>query len=109
MLRLRASLALAATLAAVFAVPAGCGNGGTGTGSGGSGAGGGGLNSTGMTTTSSGTGNGCMMPDGGDTSLACAACLSMLCSTQLAACDSDCIALQACIDTLCFNLSATAS
>jgi len=54
-------------------------------------------------------GNGCMMPDGGDTSLACAACLSSLCSAELAACDSDCIALQACIDTICFNLSATGS
>lgn len=115
MLRLRAVLALTASLAIAAAIPAGCGGNNNSTGGGGSGGSGGSTTSsttnstTTDTTTSSGTGNGCMMPDGGDTSVACASCLDMICSTELAACDSDCIALQACLDTVCFNLSATAS
>jgi len=45
---------------------------------------------------------------GYDTST-CAGCLYQACGPQLAACDADCMAIQACIDARCFNLSATAS
>jgi hypothetical protein len=61
---------------------------------------------------STGTGGGL---GGGDAAspavAACATCLDSACAPEKNACGatSDCVAIQACIDAVCFNLSATAS
>lgn len=39
----------------------------------------------------------------------CAACLDDECGPQITACDADCLALEACIETLCTHLSSIAS
>jgi hypothetical protein len=39
----------------------------------------------------------------------CESCLSTACATEKAACTADCYAIQACLDTVCTNLSATGS
>jgi hypothetical protein len=55
----------------------------------------------GSTSSSSGTG-------GEDpTSVQCLSCLQTACSTEKTACNADCYAIQACIDAVCDNLSAT--
>lgn len=41
-----------------------------------------------------------------DTWPACHACLQTECATELAACDAECVAIQACLDTVCQGLSA---
>lgn len=43
---------------------------------------------------------------GGDTWPQCHTCLQTQCATEIAACDSECIALQACLDSVCLALSA---
>jgi hypothetical protein len=45
---------------------------------------------------------------GFDTST-CQGCLDQTCGSQVAACDSECTAIQACLDAYCVNLSANAS
>jgi hypothetical protein len=40
---------------------------------------------------------------------ACASCLDHECAAEKAACGADCYAIQACLDSVCFNLSAIAS
>jgi hypothetical protein len=98
MRRLYAALSLAFAFALHAA--AGCGDeaplttGSTGTG----GAGTGGMGASSSTTSSTGV--------GGDSSIACAMCLDKKCAAEEAACDMECHALQACIDSVCFNLSA---
>ena len=37
----------------------------------------------------------------------CHACMAKKCAAELAACDDECIAIQACLDSVCFHLSAT--
>lgn len=67
----------------------------------------GGTTSMGGTTTSGGTGGG-----GGDVPLdteACNQCLHEVCGTPLAACDTDCLELEACIEGLCSHLSEIVS
>jgi len=39
----------------------------------------------------------------------CKTCLDTTCATELSACDTECIAIQACLDAVCFNLSAIAA
>jgi hypothetical protein len=39
----------------------------------------------------------------------CTGCLYQACGPQLAACDADCMAIQACLDARCYNLSAIGS
>jgi hypothetical protein len=104
MLRLRTSFALAASFILSTAAIA-CGNGGTGTG------GGGGDTTSSTTSTTSGTGGATSTSTGtgGDSSIQCASCLENKCSAELAACDADCMGIQACIDAVCFNLSIQGS
>jgi hypothetical protein len=103
-------------LVAAWSASAGCSSGdqaaGTGassstssaatTGSGGAGGSGGSGGSGGDTTTSSSTGEPSTWP-------ACHTCLATKCSAQQKACGPECIAIQACLDAVCFNLSATGS
>ena len=77
---------IAAILAVGTAFAGACG------GSGGGGEGG--------STTTTGTG-------GEDTWPACHACLQTKCSAEIAACDTECIALQACLDAVCMTLAAS--
>ena len=93
-------LSLAAILSSSLAA---CGSSGTSstsstTGSGGSGGSGGAdsTTSTGSTTASTGT----VLP--GD----CNKCLDTTCAAEEKACDSECRAVQACLETVCANLSA---
>jgi hypothetical protein len=47
---------------------------------------------------------------GGDPTVAqCGACLDMQCSMEKAACNADCVAVQACIDAVCSHLSMIGS
>lgn len=70
-----------------------------GGGSGGSGGGG---------SSSSSSGSGGPLPDAG-TSSQCDQCLDTKCEGELAACDVECIALEACIETLCKHLGEIGS
>ncbi|MEO7330152.1 MAG: hypothetical protein ABI193_16375 [Minicystis sp.] len=71
------------------------------------GSGGGGTGGSGTTSTTSTTGSGGQGPsaDAGPWS-DCDECLSTTCAAQLAACDEECIAIEACIETVCSHLSA---
>jgi hypothetical protein len=53
----------------------------------------------------SGTGGAPPLPDAGPWS-ACGECLDTACSAELAACDVECIGIEACIETVCAHLSA---
>ena len=67
----------------------------------------GGPGGSGGSTTTSGGGGGAG-GNGLDSAL-CAACLDQECGSELAACGADCLALEACIESVCANLSAIAS
>jgi hypothetical protein len=65
--------------------------------------------SSGATTTaSSSTSSSSSGGDAGSVA-ACASCLDGRCSAEKMACDAECYGIQACIDAVCFNLSATGS
>lgn len=55
-----------------------------------------------------GSGGGGMLVDGG-TSSSCDECLDTKCANQLAACDVDCFAIEACVETQCKHLSEIGS
>jgi hypothetical protein len=98
MLLLRASFAIA-----LAATCAGCGGGTGNPGTGGTG---------GTTTTSSSSTSGSSTSTSSSTTTdptvaQCKSCVEAACSAEKTACNSDCYAIQACLDTVCENLSAT--
>ncbi len=104
----RACFAFASVLA--FASSLGCAAGSTTGGAGaGTGTGGTGTTSTmGGATTSDTSGTTTTSSTSSDPEVAqCESCLDTMCSSQKAACSSDCFAIQACLDAVCSNLSAT--
>jgi hypothetical protein len=92
------ALVLALSILSLAPAGAGCGSGTGGTGGGG-GAGGSSSSSSSSSSTSSSTGT----PFNWDT--ACHDCLQNYCHTEIVACDSECVAIQACIDAICGHLS----
>jgi hypothetical protein len=83
-------------LALALVGPAACGSGGA------SGAGGASTSSTGASPSDAGA-------DDAATLAACEACVATECQAESAACTADCFGIQACIDAICFNLSATSA
>ncbi len=88
-----------ACIESVCADPAQTPDGGSGGGGGGGGAGGGG------TTGSTGGGGQGPGADAGPRN-DCDDCLTKACEAQMAACDDECLAIEACIETVCAHLSA---
>src|SRR5689334_17738623 len=106
----RGTLALGVLVAAWFA-GAGCSSGDKTTGAGASSSSAA-TNAGGAGGTGAGAGGGC---DGSASSgpdytwPACHTCLATKCGAEQKACDAECLAIQACIDAVCANLSATQS
>lgn len=102
------ALGLGLTLAALCSVPfASCSSGDTKVnplpdgGTGGGGGAGGSTSTSTATSTATSTSTGMSTPWS-----MCDECLETSCAAEEAACDGECVALQACLETVCYNLSA---
>jgi hypothetical protein len=105
-------LAFSLVLASAGATAGGCGGSGGSTGT--TSTTSTGTGSTGMTTGTGGSGgsggqSGSGGQGGGEFKGTCDQCLASRCADEIAACDGDCVGIQACLDAVCVNLSQTQS